>query len=603
MFKRLEKPCTVFHLCQSVDKYGQQRLEWDEKTETKALYYITGKSTASNPDFEDVDAVALMKIKDLDQNYILEIEGTKYRILYSYPRMFGHRYTQYFLRDTTENPVEKADFFYKLDTDVTTVEEEGALHLHLSAEKGTGYSPVVIEGEEFVAPWVDDNTNLYEVTFETAIQPTSIYRWFDASNIITIHNLNRLDLTKCTTMQWAFRDCHNLAGDIKFSTGAPLNKSLRSTFKNCNVVDSIDVTGLCTSNCTSLNSLFHSCYQLKKIIGLNTFDTSNVTEFTCLFNFCYVLNRVDGIEGWDTRNVEKMNGVFYSCRRLPFIHIPNWDFSKADTVANMFRDCRNAGSIDIKKFTPSSVLTTMSRMFADAQELACINCDDIYCYYPEGCIVSNVFTNCSHLPNWGEGTSANSWNYYVRGDCPTCPTVTYLGITNQSLRFSYTVPDPSDMSWSFEVLPEQLTPDSGGLHWHYDTLYATTRNKAVAWSFYSEVDNRTSPFRFILRQQGYLCSYCDEVYPVLGYNPMACIFDYDPSTLTFTSTTQELTEDEWYAYTTYDENWEQVPLQGNSYLKQEYFTLNLTAGTYTVWIRRCRHHYNPSYQYIEITIE
>ena len=602
MLKRMEIPVTVYHLLQSVDKYGQPRLEWDNKIDTKAIYYITNKSTVSNPDYEDIDAIALMREKNFDSEYLISINGKNYRIQYSYPKAFGHRYTQYFLRDTNEEPTEQADFFYKLDTDVTTTEEEGALHLHLSAVKSAGYSPVIIEGEEYVAPWIENNTNLYEVTFETALQPTSIYRWFDASNISTIHNLNRLDLTKCTSMQWAFRDCHNLTGDIKFSTGAPLNKSLRSTFKNCWAVNSIDVTGLCTSNCTSLNSLFHSCYQLKKITGLNTFDTSNVTEFTCLFNFCYALTRVDGIEGWDTKNVEKMNGVFYGCNKLPFIHIPNWDFSKVDTVANMFRDCENIGSIDITNFTPYA-LTTMSRMFANDACLVTIKCNIVALVPPEGCTISKVFENCYSLPNWSASAdTAGAWIIYVRKNVSTCPAITYQGITEQRLVFRF---EAQDTGYTYTRIPNYAQPFEQQVYWAY-----TTGNIPVAWSFYTNIDNIDRPFRVVLRKQNYLCSYCDVEYHIDGDVQTECYFSYSISStptqgyyaVTFTSS-EPLGKDEWYAYTVY-QNEAQYPVgQVTSYITTDEFSCNLPSGTYVVWFRRCKHHYNPSIGWAEFTIE
>lgn len=607
MYKRLERNITIYHLRDSVDDYGQPRLEWDSKVESKGSFYLTSQMNATNPDFLDVDAVLVLRENYLDSHYILEIDDQKYRIKYSLPvRPVRSRYTQYLLADTNESPEEFIEngVFWKLSNDTSLTDTEGALHLHLRGTSDEGYELARFETSETLPPWTDDVFNIYEVSFETEIQPTTLYRWFDASNVIHINNLDKLDLTKCVSLQWTFRDCHNLIDDIQFSTGAPLNTSLRSTFKNCNLVKSIDVTGLCSSACTSLNSLFHSCYELRKITGLDTFDTSNVTEFTCLFNFCYYLTRVDGIENWNTSSATKMNGVFYSCRSLPFIHIPTWTFTNVDTVANMFRDCQQVGSIDIENFTPSSVLTTMSRMFDDCKELVTINCKDIYCNYPTGCVVSNVFRNCWLLPGWGLGTSADYWIDNVRYiENGYCPPITFDGITNATLKFSFTRTSTGDY-YSNALIPDWIQPGLQPVQWKSTTTGQLTEIIQSSWSLYRDMSNDYQPFRAVIKRPNYLCSYCDIDYSIDGNVQIGVNFAVDISgtVVTFTSLSSPLEEGEWFAYSLYKDG-EQVMGHSNMYCPAEFFTLYIgNPGDYQLRVRRCKHHYNPTENWIDFTV-
>ena len=509
MIRRREKPVILYHLYNAKDEYGQPRLEWDEKITTSGLYIIKGIFTRMSPEYEDIDGTLLLKESTFGPDWLVSIDDKNYRIQYVYPQMNCNRYTSYYLKSTTEEPTQHLEFgvYYKVEEYETWLGET-RYKLFLRNTPEDGYSRFDVESPEVDPPWVVNNPLMNIVTVEEEIAPTTLYRWFDGSLISQVTGLEKIDLTQCRSLKWAFRACNNLEGTIKFSTSAPLNTSLRSTFKECYNLYSADVSGLCSSNCTSLNSIFHSCRNLKSVTGLETFDTSNCTEINSMFTGCQELIRVDGVANWDTRNVTTFNSAFNSCGKLPFIDISGWRFDSATSVSNLFNGCQQCKSINIKNFTPPPTLTTMAFMFRNCQQLWTINCDDITCTYPEGCTVGNVFQNCNNLPNYNwECLSADYWGMYVVNNANTCPILTAVA-TDSNVVFTFD--NPNHITYTTAILPDWISYTYDFLPWVWrdtddDHIYGNPQS-------FEYLDMNLKPFQAVLALRGYLCSHCEYDY-------------------------------------------------------------------------------------------
>ena len=588
MIRRREKPVILYHLYNAKDEYGQPRLEWDEKITTSGLYIMKGIFTRMSPEYEDIDGTLLLKENTFGPDWLVSIDDKNYRIQYVYPQMNCNRYTSYYLKSTKEEPTEHLEYgvYYKVEE--YTIFGNTRYRLCLRNLPQTGYTLAEFPEVDTAPAWADSLSTIDVVRIETELHPTTMYRWFDACGMAHIEGLSNIDLTECKSLQWTFRDCINLVDDIKFSTTAPVNTSLRSTFKNCVQVGHIDVTGLCPSTVTSLNSLFHTCRGIQKVEGLETFDTSNCTELNNIFNYCENLVNIDGIADWDTGKGTSMQSIFYGCQLLRFIDISKWSFASATTVANLFRNCYHCRSINIKKFTPTIFLTSMSRMFDQCNELGCINCDDITCAYPEGCTITNVFNGCYELPNWGAGTTADAWSTYVVNNASTCPIPVFAGMNQAAAQFTI-YPQSSDYYYYTSFIP----PYDYNRTWIHGASAFTINIDPEYWSIlssqFTEGDNW---IRIVVAHPGMLCSYLDYNYYLSGKVPAELrprpSYDAENQRV-YIGDCSSLAEDEYFAFRFLNSTTHMS--YGLSYYWKygDYFDTDLSApGDYVIQVDRCK---------------
>lgn len=602
MYKRLERNITIYHLRDSVDDYGQPRLEWDSKVESKGSFYLTSQMNSTNPDFLDVDAVLVLRENYLDSHYIIEIDDQKYRIKYSLPmRPVRSRFTQYLLADTNESPEEYIEngVFWKIEEVPDTYYPETIYYyLHLRNSPAEGYLKENPETEDSYPSWYDRRGDINRVYIDEEIQPTTACGWFkEMTNLWTITGTELIDLSKCTNLYHMFHTCgYGRIGNIKFKNGAPLCKNMQSMFKDCKT-DYIDATGLCTASNENLNSTFYGCTAFV-IDGLGTWDTSKVTKFNSIFNTCTYLQRIDGIETWDTSKGDAMNNCFSRTKNLPFINISNWTIPNATTLSGMF-NYSSARSIDIEKFSPGANLTTVKNMFQNCNNLTCINCNDTTFTLPAGCDKSATFTGCYELPNWGEGTTADAWSYYVTSNSPRSATPEYE--SNRLSQIEFRFPSGGDPSTSVYWTPYSADYTSL-VAWNGINYYNDYGHFGINWSDYSGgTFNYRKPFRIGVFEKYKLASYIDYNYPVDESRLELPNPSYDTSNNTIYFNGTPLAEGEWY--------WMEIYKDGNWYSTENSIDNNfiyypLEAGTYEIRSRRCKFNHNPSStQSINFSIE
>lgn len=101
------------------------------------------------------------------------------------------------------------------------------------------------------------------------------------------------------------------------------SQTLDSAFENTSF-ESINLSGLDTSNVTNMRSMFRSCHVLTNL-DLSCFDTSNVTNMIGMFEYCTSLKSLD-VSHFDTSNVTNMNNMFYGLNDPGGIVIITKDF-------------------------------------------------------------------------------------------------------------------------------------------------------------------------------------------------------------------------------------------------------------------------------------
>ena len=85
-------------------------------------------------------------------------------------------------------------------------------------------------------------------------------------------------------------------------------------FWRCRNLENVDLSGLDTSGCSSMDSMFAGCASLKNL-DLSHLSTNQAQTMASMFSDCVSLERLD-ISGFDTRNATWMDGMFDGCSSL-----------------------------------------------------------------------------------------------------------------------------------------------------------------------------------------------------------------------------------------------------------------------------------------------
>lgn len=120
------------------------------------------------------------------------------------------------------------------------------------------------------------------------------------------------------------------------------------------IVESIDLSGLDTSNVTDMFYMFCDCSRLVSV-NMSGVDTSNVTNMMGMFAGCSSLTNVD-VSGFDTSNVMDISGMFGGCSSLTNIDVSGFDTSNVKNMCSMFGNCSSLVSIDLSNFDMSRVV-------------------------------------------------------------------------------------------------------------------------------------------------------------------------------------------------------------------------------------------------------
>ena len=143
-----------------------------------------------------------------------------------------------------------------------------------------------------------------------------------------------------------------------------------STFENCSLIASLDVSKFDTSKATTMNSMFSKCGGLTSL-DLSNFDTSSVTDMYYMFANCSSLASLD-VSNFDTSSVTNMWGMFAHCSRLASLDVSNFDTSSVTNMRGMFAGCSSLASLDVSNFNTSSV-TNMQYMFSSCNSLTSLD--------------------------------------------------------------------------------------------------------------------------------------------------------------------------------------------------------------------------------------
>ena len=223
-----------------------------------------------------------------------------------------------------------------------------------------------------------DNNSLYEISIgsengsvEANTNGSGMFAYLD--NVSTL-DLSGLDTSNMTSMSMMFYKSTSLKSiDVSgFDTSKVVN--MNGMFWRCNNLKNIDVSNFKTSKVTDMNNMFADCSNLTTL-DLSNFDTSNVLymgnpyhySYGGMFRNCSSLVNLN-ISSFNTSKVKDMSDMFYGCSSLVTLDLSSFNTSNVTSMGSMFEKCTSLKSLNLFNFDVSSV-TDMSFMFCNCSKL------------------------------------------------------------------------------------------------------------------------------------------------------------------------------------------------------------------------------------------
>ena len=214
-------------------------------------------------------------------------------------------------------------------------------------KNATDYSYMFIETDiDRLIPMA--STNIYSMD--------SMYE--SCRNIINIDNLTISD--KCNSAECVFKQCTSLvsANPVNLNASGSLNEffegctslktiklknikgngniiSMYATFRNCEALDSLDISEFHTNGCASMYGTFDNCISLTNI-DIKHWDMSKVTNISTMFQGCVGIEELD-MSNLDLSSVDTATYFCHMCSNLKKVNFTNTNFINVSTIYCMFR--------------------------------------------------------------------------------------------------------------------------------------------------------------------------------------------------------------------------------------------------------------------------
>ena len=242
-----------------------------------------------------------------------------------------------------------------------------------------------------------DNNSLYEVSIgsengslEANTNGSGMFAYLD--NVDTL-DLTGLDTSNMTSMSYMFYNSNSLKSVnlSNFNTSKLLYAN--NMFNGCTSLESLDLSNFNTSKVTNFSNMFRDCQKMKEI-NLSNFDTSIATTFANLFHNCSSLTTLD-LSSFNTNKVTYMGSMFYNCSSLTSLDLSNFNTSNVINMGyGMFYNCKSLKELDLSNFDTKKVID-FSDMFNGCSSLENIELSSFDTTNATN--MANMFYNCKSL--------------------------------------------------------------------------------------------------------------------------------------------------------------------------------------------------------------
>ena len=242
-----------------------------------------------------------------------------------------------------------------------------------------------------------DNNSLYEVSIgsengslEANTNGSGMFSYLD--NVDTL-DLTGLDTSNMTSMTYMFYNSNSLKSInlSNFNTSKLLYAN--NMFNGCTSLESLDLSNFNTSKVTNFSNMFRDCQKMKEI-NLSNFDTLSATTFANLFHNCSSLTTLD-LSSFNTNKVTYMGSMFYNCSSLTSLDLSNFNTSNVINMGyGMFYNCKSLKELDLSNFDTKKVID-FSDMFNGCSSLENIELSSFDTTNATN--MANMFYNCKSL--------------------------------------------------------------------------------------------------------------------------------------------------------------------------------------------------------------
>lgn len=192
--------------------------------------------------------------------------------------------------------------------------------------------------------------------------------WFSGfKGLTTITNLEYLNTSQVTNMQYMFSNCESLeALDLStFNTENVTNMS--NMFYYCKSLKSLNLSSFNTSKVNYMGSMFHDCESLTAL-NLSRFNTENISDYEYMFHCCKSLTALD-LSSFNSKEILNTSCMFTGCIALKTIDISSFDTSKTTNMSFMFSGCSALETIYASSAFTTDNVKNDSYMFSTCTKL------------------------------------------------------------------------------------------------------------------------------------------------------------------------------------------------------------------------------------------
>ena len=242
-----------------------------------------------------------------------------------------------------------------------------------------------------------DNNSLYEVSIgsengslEANTNGSGMFSYLDNVDTLDLTGLDTSNMTSMSRMFYKSTSLKNI--DVSgFDTSKVVNMIFM--FNNCSSLISLDLSSFNTSNVTNMEAMFQNDVNLENITFGDNFNTSKVKDMIAMFASCKKLSYIN-LSNFDTSNVKEMQSMFYYCENLKSLDLSNFDTSQVINMYAMFMNCSSLKELNLSSFNTSKV-TNMQSMFLSCKNLENLNLSSFNT--SNVTTISYMINNCSSL--------------------------------------------------------------------------------------------------------------------------------------------------------------------------------------------------------------
>lgn len=143
------------------------------------------------------------------------------------------------------------------------------------------------------------------------------------------------------------------------------NKDCSNMFESMTTLKGINMVGFDFQNTTNMSGMFHRCFNLQTIEGIDNWNVSNVSDFSGMFRFCRNLSA--DLSSWNVSNANIMADMFGN-GAMPF-DLSSWDMSNVRHIDAMFYNANISGSL----FAMNLSSCTLNHLFTVATTVNTFN--------------------------------------------------------------------------------------------------------------------------------------------------------------------------------------------------------------------------------------